>query len=387
MLFIMAAAVPISFATWQTLLNNFSIESASFTGSEIGLLQSLREIPGLLAIAVVFLLALMKEQFIAIVSLVFLGIGTAITGFFPSIVGLYATTLLMSFGYHYYETIQTSLSLQWIDKKHAPETLGKIIAVGAVMSILTFILIWTAFEIFELDFKYVYLIGGVITIAIALYVWISFPTFPIGVKQHQKMIFRKRYWLYYVLTFLSGARRQIFVVFAGFLMVEKFHYSVEQISILFLVNAILNMLCASHIGKFINYVGERFALICEYTGLIIIFIAYALVENSQIAAVLYIIDHLFFALAIAIKTYFQKIADPADMASTAGVSFTINHVASVFLPALLGVVWLTSPSAVFIIGAFLAGASLLFSLNIPTNPSKINSSIIGNKLKKISLRN
>ncbi len=372
LLFLMAGAVPLSFATWQALLNNFAIERAAFSGAEIGILQSLREVPGFLAFAVVFLLYVLREQHIALVSLTLLGIGTAVTGFFPTVLGLYLTTVFMSVGYHYYETIQTSLSLQWVDKKNAPEVLGRIIAVGAFTSILTFGAIWLAFDFAQLDFVIVYLIAGGATLGIVMMCLLFFPTFPTKVKQVRHMVLRKRYWLYYGLIFLSGARRQIFIVFAGFLMVEKFGYGVAAISTLFLINATLNMLFAARIGRLISVVGERAALIFEYVGLIGVFIAYAFVENSQIAAGLYIVDHFFFALAIAIKTYFQKIADPADIASSAGVSFTINHIAAVVLPAILGVLWLKSPSLVFLVGAGLAGLSLFLSLNIPKQPAPGN---------------
>ncbi len=372
LLFLMAGAVPLSFATWQALLNNFAIERAAFSGAEIGILQSLREVPGFLAFAVVFLLYVLREQHIALVSLTLLGIGTAVTGFFPNVLGLYLTTVFMSVGYHYYETIQTSLSLQWVDKQNAPEVLGRIIAVGAFTSILTFGAIWLAFDLAQLDFVIVYLIAGGATLGIVIMCSLFFPTFPTKVKQVRHMVLRKRYWLYYGLIFLSGARRQIFIVFAGFLMVEKFGYSVAAISTLFLINATLNMLFAARIGRLISVVGERTALIFEYVGLIGVFIAYAFVENSQIAAGLYIVDHFFFALAIAIKTYFQKIADPADIASSAGVSFTINHIAAVVLPAILGVLWLSSPSLVFLVGAGLAGLSLFLSLNIPRQPAPGN---------------
>ena len=112
LLLLMASVVPLSFATWQALLNNFAVESAAFTGAEIGILQSLREVPGFLAFAVVFVLLLFREQTLAYLSLALLGIGTAITGFFPTVIGLYCTTVLMSLGYHYYETLQVSLTLQ-----------------------------------------------------------------------------------------------------------------------------------------------------------------------------------------------------------------------------------------------------------------------------------
>ncbi len=377
LLLLMAGAVPLSFATWQALLNNFAIERAAFSGAEIGILQSLREVPGFLAFTVVFLLFFLREQHIALISLILLGIGTALTGFFPTVIGLYLTTVVMSVGFHYFETIQTSLSLQWIDTERTAEVLGRIIAVGAFTSIVAFAAIWFAFDVVSLDFVTVYILGGGITVMIAVAAWLYFPQFPIRVRQRRQLILRKRYWLYYALTFLSGARRQIFIVFAGFLMVEKFGYSVAAISALFLVNATLNMLFAARIGRLIGRVGERTALVFEYTGLVGVFVAYAFVENAHLAAGLYIVDHFFFALAIAIKTYFQKIADPADIASSAGVSFTINHIAAVVLPAALGILWLTSPAAVFLVGAGLAGLSLLLSLNIPTHPAQGNEVTLG----------
>src|SRR3546814_3158726 len=137
------------------------------------------------------------------------------------------------------------------------------------------------------------------------------------------MVLRKRYWLYYALVFMSGARRQIFTVFAGFLMVEKFHYDVGAIALLFLLNAAINTWLAPKIGRTLARVGERQVLIFEYLGLIGVFAAYAFVESAAVAAGLYVVDHLFFALAMAIKPYFLKIADPADIASTDGISFNI----------------------------------------------------------------
>ena len=377
LLLLMAGAVPLSFATWQTLLNNFALERAAFSGVEIGILQSLREIPGFLAFAVVFLLFVFREQTIALLSLVLLATGTLITGMFPTVIGLYLTTVIMSIGFHYYETIQTSLSLQWLDKDRAPEVLGRIIAVGAFTSIVTFAVIWLAFDVIDLDFTPVYAIGGGATLLIVLFCIVVFPHFPVKIRQHRHMVLRKRYWLYYALTFLSGARRQIFIVFAGFLMVEKFGFSVAAISVLFFVNATLNILFATRIGKLIGVVGERAALVFEYTGLVVVFVAYAFVNNAGVAAGLYVIDHFFFALAIAIKTYFQKIADPADIASSAGVAFTINHISAVVLPAVLGVLWLSSPAAVFLVGAGLAGLSLLLSFNVPLAPTPENGMVVG----------
>jgi predicted MFS family arabinose efflux permease len=286
--------------------------------------------------------------------------------------GLLLTTLLMSTGFHYFETLKQSLSLQWLTKDEAPEMLGKFISVGALASLLTYGALWFCLEILKMDFEWVYLTFGGVGFLLITWMAFAFPQFETHVQQNKKLVLRKRYWLYYALTFMSGARRQIFTVFAGFLMVERFGYSAADITLLFLINYLFNFLFAKRIGRFIGKVGERKALTFEYVGLIGVFVGYALVETAEWAAALYVIDHLFFALALAIKTYFQKIADPADMASTAGVSFTINHIAAVFIPVSFGLIWLVSPAAVFYIGAGMAMVSLLLSRNIPRSPEEGN---------------
>lgn len=376
LLILMVAANAIAFSTWSALLNNFAIEGAAFTGKEIGILQSIREIPGFLAFTAVFMYFVWREQTFAVISLALCGIGTAITGFFPTALGFYITTFIMSVGFHYFETVQQSLSLQWLPKNEAPRQLGRIIAAGSFATIAAYGLIFLTWKMLHLDFSSVYLAGGGATVLLALVAWFGFPKFREAVPQRKHLFMRKRYWLYYALTFMSGARRQIFIVFAGFMMVEKFGFSVAAITGLFLANAVFNMWIAPKIGNLIIKLGERRILVLEYIGLIGVFLAYAFVENPWIAAGLYLVDHAFFAMAIAQKTYFQKIADPADMAPTAGVAFTINHIAAVVIPVLFGLIWLTHPSWVFIIGAAMAGVSLALSLLIPRDPREGNETLL-----------
>jgi hypothetical protein len=397
LLMITAAAMPISFVSWSTLINNFAVEQAEFTGREIGILQSLREVPGFLSFLVVYLLLFIREQRLSLLALGLLGAGTAITGYYPSIIGLYITTVIASIGFHYYETCHQSLAMQWLDKKTAPAMLGRIYGIASLAQVATLLAIFLmvvvltpGFDISMLVFgeavpsslgsyQIMYVVFGVITCGLALVGYMYFPIFQIGSNQNKSIIIRSRYWLYYALIFMSGARRQIFVVFAGFLMVEKFGYSIGQIAFLFLINAVMNIWLAPLVGRMINNIGERRSLIIEYVGLIGVFTAYAFVSNATIAAVLYIIDHLFFALAIAIKTYFQKIADPADFAGTSSVAFTINHIVAVFLPAVFGLIWLYSPPLVFMTGAGLAAVSLLLAFNVPHHPDQGNEVMIGYK--------
>lgn len=377
LLILMSIAMPIAFSTWAALLNNFVVERAAFTGVEIGILQSIREVPGFLAFTTVFVLLILKEQTFAVIALALLGIGVAITGFFPYATGLYLTTVLMSMGFHYFEVLKQSLALQWYSKGEAPRAFGKLISVSSVTSLIVYASLWVLLGPLKMDYIWLFLLAGSVCCALAVFMSIGFPKFEGEHKQTSKLVLRKRYWLYYALQFFSGARRQIFMVFAAFLMVEKFGYSASQVTTLFLVNYAFNWLFAERIGGLIGRIGERKALTIEYTGLVVVFTAYAFVENPYVGAGLYIIDHMFFALAIAIKTYFQKIASPEDIASTAGVSFTINHIAAVVIPAALGLVWVVSHSAVFLIGTSFAVCSLLLSQNIPSRPVEGNEVVYG----------
>ena len=368
MLMVMTVAMSVAFSVWRTLINNFAVERVAFTGAEIGLLQSIREVPGFMAFTTVFFLLLFYEQRFALISLVVLGLGTMATGFWPSELGLYVTTMVMSIGFHYFETAKQSLTLQWLDKEKAARQMGQLIAVGSFASIASFGLIYLFFEVFDTGFIGTYLIGGGVTVALVVFMWVAYPRFKEPVAQNKKLVLRGRYWLYYALTFMGGARRQVFTVFASFLMVEKFGYSVAAITTLYLVNNVFNMAFAAKIGALIGKWGERRALTVEYAGLVVVFGAYAMVETPWIAAVLYLLDHAFFAMAIAMKTYFQKIADPADIAPTTGVAFSINHIAAVGIPASFGLIWLWSPALVFWLAAGMAAISLVLALMVPNNP-------------------
>jgi hypothetical protein len=368
LLYLLAIGNTVAFATWQVMLNNFVVEEAAFTGEEIGILQSLREVPGFLAFTAILVMIFIRQQSFAIISLLTLGIGTAITAYYPSALWLYFATVIMSIGFHYLETLHNSLSLQWLSQDEAPRVLGQLMSARAFCNFIILGSIYIYLIFFAVNYMLIYTLAGGIAVAIGIYCWTAFPHFEDGVTQKKELFLRKRYWLYYVLTFLSGARRQIFVVFAGFLLVEKFQFPVENVVLLTLVNAALTFWLAPKIGGLISYIGERKVLTLEYVGLILVFVGYAFVDSVAIAIGLYLLDHLFFAMAISLKTYFQKIAAPEDIAATSSISFTINHIAAVILPALLGIVWVFNYSAVFLIGAAIASASLALAQFIPDKP-------------------
>ena len=381
LLFLMAFAMPIAFATWSALLNNFVIEAARFSGVEIGWLHTVREIPGFLAIGVIFLILFMREQVLGVASLGLLGVATAVTAWFPSFGGMLLVTLLSSIGFHYFETVNQSLQLQWVEKQRAPQVLGWIVGVGSGASLLAYGAIVLLWEPLGLSYDAVYLTSGGITAAIALFCFLAYPQFEGPHAQHRHMVLRKRYWLFYALQFMAGARRQIFVVFAGFMMVERFGMKVSEMTMLLLVNYVLQMVAAPVMGRALGRFGERKVMAFEYVGLTLVFLAYGGLYwfgwGLVIAGALYICDQMFFALSFALKTYFQKIADPQDIAPTAAVAFTINHIAAVFLPAALGYMWAKSPDWVFLLGAGMALVALALALMIPRHPEPGYETVFG----------
>ncbi|MEX0284938.1 MAG: MFS transporter, partial [Paracoccaceae bacterium] len=372
LLFLTAMAMPIAFYAWYALLNNFVVEAANFDGADIGLLHTVREIPGFLSFLAIFIIILIREQVFGLVSLILLGVATAFTAWFPTLGGILMLTFLSSVGFHYYETVNQSLQLQWLPKEKAPQMLGWLMGAASATSLVVFILIVLMWDTLNLTYNLVFMVAGGTTAALALFALFAFPQFESPTPQRKEMVLRRRYWLYYALQFMSGARRQIFMVFAGFMMVERFGFEVHELTGLYLINLIINMVAAPYLGKAVGYFGERRALIFEYVGLVLVFLAYGGVYwfgwGMMIAAILYVIDHILFGLALALKTYFQKIADPADIAPTAAVAFTINHIAAVFLPVLLGLLWLYSPAGVFFLGAAIAGGSVVLGVLCPRHP-------------------
>ncbi len=262
----------------------------------------------------------------------------------------------MSFGFHYYETTNQSLTLQYFDQKTSPWVFGKLRSTAAAANIFTGLLVFGAAAF--LNYQQMFLIFGAVIILLGSWGFFQNPAQKHLPVQHKHMILRKKYWLFYFLTFMSGARRQIFVAFAVFLLVEKFSYSVQAVTALFILNNFINYFLSPLIGKAIIRFGERKVLSMEYGSLIFIFTAYAFVDSVYLVGVLYVLDHIFFNFSIAIRTYFQKIGRQKDIAPTMAASFTINHIAAVVIPVLGGLMWAADYRIVFFAGTAMSLVSL-----------------------------
>ncbi len=356
---VLTAASMAAMQGYSILFNNYAVETIHLEGIHIGIIQSVREIPGFFALTAIYVMMVIREHRLAALSVALLGIGVAMTGFFPSFGGVAVTTVIMSIGFHYYETVNQSLTLQYFSIRQAPLVMGKLRSLAAIASIVSAAVIWCMG--FFLGYTAMFMVvGGVVFLA---GIWASFrdPSHADIPPQKLRMFLKRRYWLYYLLTFMSGARRQIYMVFSMFLMVKMFHFSVQTITVLFIVNNIINWIINPMIGRAINAFGERTLCTIEYAGVILVFLTYAYASSKWVVGGMYILDYILFNFAVAIRTYFQKIAEPEDIAPTSAVGFTINHIAAVFLPALGGYLWMLNYRLPFIMGAIMGAVSLILA--------------------------
>ncbi len=367
-LLVLTICSAVGLQTWRTLFDNFAVNAAGLEGRHVGVIQSVREIPGFLTLLAVYVTLVIREHKLSALSILILGLGVGITGFFPSYPGLMLTTLAMSFGFHYYETTNQSLTLQYFDRTTSPWVFGRLRSFAAASNIAIGLLIWIMAAL--VSYSVIYFVAGAAIGASGLWAFRQNPTRMDLAPQHRHMVLRRRYWLFYFLTFMAGARRQIFIAFAVFLLVKKFGFTVQWITALFVINNIVNYFLSPAIGKAIIRFGERKVLSLEYGSLIVIFILYAVVDSKWLAGFLYILDHVFFNFAIAIRTYFQKVANSRDIAPSMAVGFTINHIAAVALPALGGMLWMVDYRIPFMCGAAMSLVSLVAvqSIRTPEKP-------------------
>jgi MFS family permease len=353
---------------WRTLFNNFAVDEVLLNGLDVGTIQAVRELPGFLTFLVVYVLLLFREHRLAVFSVILMGVGMSVTGFFPSLSGLLITTFVFSLGFHYFEAVNQSLTLQHFSTDESPFMLARVKSYSGIVNIVVGLLIFLLASWMSL--KLMYLAIGIIIIALACYALFMKKDLPTRVVQRKRIMIKSKYRLYYILSFLSGARRQVFVVFAVFMLVKKYEFSVQQVTMLFVLNNVLTFFVYPYIARGIRKFGERKMLSLEYASLFMVFLGYAIFDSPIVATVLYVLDHIFYGFAMGINTYFQKIAKPEDIAPSISTAYAINHISAIVIPIIGGALWLLNWRIPFIAGAALAVVSFGFvqKIQIPDKP-------------------
>lgn len=348
----------VSMQGWSMLYNNFVVNEAGLSAAQSGLVQGLREVPGLLGFTLIFFLFFIKEHRLAALSVLAAGLGTMLTGMFPHFMPIICTSMLMSFGFHYFEAMNNSLAIEHFDLEQTPIVMGRLrgLVAGASLMISLFVFAFSG----ALGFAWLFFVPGIVGVALGLFGLLHPLTGSRAAEQRKRVLPQARYWLFYALNLLQGGRRIIFSVFAVFLMVEHFGFSVRTVSLLFMFNYAVNWMFNPMVGKIINRLGEARLLTIEYSAALVIFLGYAYTGSEVLLVLLYVLDSLTLNFSIAMRTFFQKIARPEDAAPNMAIAQTINHIPAVSIPALGGWMWLAfGYRSVFLFGAVLAGLSLL----------------------------
>jgi MFS family permease len=366
------------FNVWQAVFNNFAVEELGVGASQIGIIQSIRELPGLMGFVLGFLALWFSEMRIMGLSVLLMGLGMVVTGWADGLGVLILGTMIMSIGFHFFYPSSGSVVLMGMGKEETPMVLGRLSSVSSFAAVLGTFVIWAFVDGVHLGslnlpawgYRTTLYVTGAVVIVGSLF------TLRNGRQQHgllrrkRKVVFRREYWLYYLLTFMMGSRRHIFTTFAIFMLVQVYGISVRQTALLFLVNNLISTYAAAQLGKLVVRFGERKVLTFNFTGLIGVFLGYAYVSYLPVLFALFVLDHIFFGFNLAIESYFQKIAlSPQEITSNVSMAQTINHVSALVVPVLGGILWeQVSPSAPFLAGVVVAVISLVLVQFIRTEP-------------------
>ena len=273
-----------------------------------------------------------------------------------------------------FQTSKRSVILKITSKADAPRVLGTLNSMGSASAVLIVILIFFTtkgpFRAVELlSYRDLFLWIGILVTVVGI--WGMFRHR--GTKREQlnaKMKFKRRYLLYYIMTFLAGSRRQIFTTFAIFLLVAKHGTSVQTAAVLIFANHVITTYTNQLVGKLIARFGERIMLTIEYVAMVSIFTGYAFIDKPNILYALFVLDGIFFGIGIGIGTFFQKVALPEDITANVGMGMTVNHISAVAIPLIGGLLWSLGHEVTFLMGSVMAALSLLSVQFIPGSIAK-----------------
>ncbi len=363
----------LSFNLWHTTFNNFAVELFSVDGQQIGLIQSLREIPGFLGFTAGIFSLVISEASMAGLSTAILGLGLIATGLSQNMTTLILSSILMSVGFHYFYTVNSSMVLMVADKNNVAHTVGKFSSLGSIASILAMGAVYLLIE--RIGYRPLYLIAGGIAVVFGLYM-LTQRGRAAHVSSQRRVVFRKEYWLYYVLSFLEGSKKHISSTFSIFLLVSVFEISAKNMSLIFLVNFLITSYTHQRMGKIVDKFGERRVLTFYYAFLGLTYLGFGFIRDVRVVVPLFVLARVAMGLTVALNSYFYKIAPAEEITSNVSMRTTIDHVAAIFIPLIGGFLWKAiGPEATYLMGVGIVAAALVFTRflkaqAIPQSPSE-----------------
>jgi predicted MFS family arabinose efflux permease len=313
---------------------NFFVNDLGLSGAQVLWLAGIREIPGLLLVFIAALLMRLPLSRRAALSIIVMGVGYCFYAAIRSYTALLAAAVFSSLGFHNWLPLQGTLGFALTEKSHSGRIMGFLSSIGALASIVGMGL--TALLAMALPLRAFFIVGGAL-IALGGILVLRIPTNIGEQKQMQpRILLKKRYWLYYVLTFFEGSRTQVFGSFGTLVLVQSYGLNAQQISLLLVTSAIVNFVFAPTIGRLLDLVGERFTLTISYVLLALCFVGYATVHNVWFLCGMLIGINLLVTLSIGLSTYVNRIAPPEELGPTLSAGVSINHITSVTMSLLAG---------------------------------------------------
>ena len=323
------------FALYGAVFLNFITRILGVGALQMGVLESSREVPGLLAVGIAAVVAHYAEARIGALCLCLSALGVAATGFVHSFGGLVLVTVFWSIFMHQWFTSSSALPLALAAGQDSGRHLGRMGAIGAAATVLAFI------SVLILGERVSY--PGYFTTA-AMFIFAGglclLPMSQASTSHGRpRLLYRREYRLYYGLTFLEGCRRQIFSTFALFALVQAYHVTIRAIAVLMLVNAVASVLVAAPVGRLIDRIGERQTMTFYYGAIALTFAGYALTHHLLLMKSLWVADSILFSFGVGINTYLSRIVRPGEMTPSLSMGQTMNHVAAVVIPVAGGLLW------------------------------------------------
>jgi MFS family permease len=355
-----------------SIFNNYLSDVYQLSEKARGLLEIPREAPGFFIMVILALLNFLGDVRIAMLGMLAAGLGLLGLGLLTPVYGVMLIWMMMfSLGSHMLFPVSPSIGMSLSKPEEYGARLGRTSAAGLYGMIIAFVFVFIGFNYLHISYQFAFVIAAVFYVAAALLVGLM----KRGKPQFRKIkfVFRKRYTLYYVLAVISGARNQIFMTFAPWVLIKVFHLGPQMFAILGMVVAIVSIGTRKLIGRFIDHRGERFVLTLEAALLFVICIGYAgsaEIFPAAVAVVIiaacFVIDNSMSAVEMARSTYVRKIVvDPADLTPTLSTGTSLQHVASMLIPVFGGILWeALGYQWVFVAAAVIALINLLLSRKI-----------------------
>jgi predicted MFS family arabinose efflux permease len=338
-----------------------------------GALEFPRELPGFLVVVVFTILLFLKDTRLTMVATLLVAVSLWGQGFMaPSMTMMVLWMLLWSTGAHLFMVMRSSLALRLAEKEQAGKLLGQVGGLEAAGVLLGSSLVYVGVSKLNFSFAVIFGIAGSCALLATVCMFLIKGE-PIK-RPPRYLLFKKKYSLFYILNILFGARKQIFLTFAPWVLIRLFGQGVETFAILSLIGTGVGLFFRPLPGRAIDRIGEKRIIVAESLGLIIICILYAYAPlwfPADIALTVvmacFIADQVLFAVNMARATYLNRIAEsPDDLAPTLSMGVTLDHMVSMTVPIGGGLLWAgLGYQWVFISAALIAVINLLAALKIP----------------------